>query len=38
VKRECMPREEVPIQGMCEEEFVLAGAVIEVGVVDFGGE
>jgi hypothetical protein len=33
-----MPREKVPMQGMHEEEVVLAGAVVEVGVVDFGGE
>jgi hypothetical protein len=33
-----MLREEVPMQGMREEEIVLAGVVIEVGVVDFGSE
>jgi hypothetical protein len=33
-----MPREEVLMQGMHEEEFILAGVVVEVGVVDFGSE
>jgi hypothetical protein len=33
-----MLREEVPMQGMREEEIVLAGVVIEVSVVDFGSE
>jgi hypothetical protein len=34
----CTPREEMPMLGMCEEEVVLAGGVVEVGVVDVGGE
>jgi hypothetical protein len=33
-----MPREEVLMQGMHEEEVILAGVVVEVGVVDFGSE
>jgi hypothetical protein len=33
-----MPREEMPMQEMHEEEVVLAGAVIAVNVVDVGGE
>jgi hypothetical protein len=33
-----MPREEMPMQGMREEEVVLANAVIEVDVVDISGE
>jgi hypothetical protein len=33
-----MSREEVLMQGMCEEEVVLAGAIIEVSIVDVGGE
>jgi hypothetical protein len=37
-KRVCKPREEMPMQGRCEEEVVLAGAIIEVGVVDVSGE
>jgi hypothetical protein len=38
VKRACMSREEVPMQGMRQEEVVLADAVIKVDVVDIGGE
>jgi hypothetical protein len=34
----CKPREEMPIQGIHEEEVVLAGALIEMGVVDVGVE
>jgi hypothetical protein len=34
----CMPREDMLMQGMREEEVVLAGAVIEVDVVDIGDE
>jgi hypothetical protein len=33
-----MPREDMLMQGMREEEVVLAGAVIEVDVVDIGDE
>jgi hypothetical protein len=33
-----MPREEMPVQGMREEEVILAGAVVEVSVVDVDGE
>jgi hypothetical protein len=33
-----MPREEVSMQGMHEEEVVLAGAVVQVDVVDFSDE
>jgi hypothetical protein len=33
-----MPREEMSMQGMHEEEVILANAVIEVDVVDIGGE
>jgi hypothetical protein len=33
-----MPREEMLMQGMCKEEVILASVVIEVGVVDVGGE
>jgi hypothetical protein len=33
-----MPREEILIQGIHEEEVVLAGAPVEVGVVDVNGE
>jgi hypothetical protein len=33
-----MPREDMLMQGMCKEEVVLAGAVIEVDVVDIGDE
>jgi hypothetical protein len=33
-----MPREEIPMQGMHEEEVVLAGTVVEVDVVDVSGE
>jgi hypothetical protein len=33
-----MPREEVLMQGMHEEEVVLAGAVVQVDVVDFSDE
>jgi hypothetical protein len=28
----------MPMQGMCEDEVVLVGAIIEVGIVDVGGE
>jgi hypothetical protein len=33
-----MLREEMSMQGMHEEEVVLAGVVVEVGVVDVDGE
>jgi hypothetical protein len=33
-----MPREEMPMQGMREEEVISAGAVIDISVVDVGGE
>jgi hypothetical protein len=33
-----MPREEMPVQGMREEEVILAGDVVEVCVVDVDGE
>jgi hypothetical protein len=33
-----MPREEIPMQGMHEEEVVLAGTIVEVDVVDVSGE
>jgi hypothetical protein len=33
-----MPRQEMPMQGMCEEEVILADTVIEICVVDVGGE
>jgi methanogenic corrinoid protein MtbC1 len=33
-----MSREEMPMQGMHEAEVILAGAVIEVDVVDVGGK
>jgi hypothetical protein len=33
-----MPREEMLRQGMHEEEFLLASAVVEVDVVDVSGE
>jgi hypothetical protein len=33
-----MPREEMPMQGMHEEEVDLVDAAIKVGVVDVGGE
>jgi hypothetical protein len=33
-----MPREEIPMQGMHEEEVVLAGTVVEVDVVDVSSE
>jgi hypothetical protein len=33
---ECKPREEMLIQGICEEEVVLTDALIEVGVGDIG--
>jgi hypothetical protein len=38
VKRVCKPREEMPMQGMREEQVVLIGDVVEVSVVDVGGE
>jgi hypothetical protein len=34
----CKPREEMLMQGICEEEVVLAGALIEVGIADVGVE
>jgi hypothetical protein len=34
----CKLREEMLMQGMHEEEVVLVGALIEVSVVDVGGE
>jgi hypothetical protein len=33
-----MPREEIPMQGMHEEEVILAGTIVEVDVVDVSGE
>jgi hypothetical protein len=33
-----MLRQEMPMQGMCEEEVILADIVIEICVVDVGGE
>jgi hypothetical protein len=30
----CKPREEMPMLGIHEEEFVLAGSLIEVGIAD----
>jgi hypothetical protein len=33
-----MPREELKMQDMHEEEVVLASVVIEISVVDFSGE
>jgi hypothetical protein len=33
-----MLREEMPMQGIREEEVILAGAFIKVGVVDISGE
>jgi hypothetical protein len=33
-----MPREEVSMQGMREEEVILASAIVKVGIVDFSGE
>jgi hypothetical protein len=38
VKRACKPREEMHMQGMCEEEVILVSAVIEVSIVDVGDE
>jgi hypothetical protein len=38
VKRACKLRDEMPMQGMREEQVVLAGTVIEVSVVDVDGE
>jgi hypothetical protein len=38
VKRACKLREEMSMQGMHEEEVVLVGAMVEVGVVDVGSE
>jgi hypothetical protein len=38
VKRACIPREEMLMQGMCEEEVISAGTVIDIGIVDVGGE
>jgi hypothetical protein len=38
VKRVCMQREEMSMQGMHEDEVVLASTVVEVGVVDVSGE
>jgi hypothetical protein len=38
VKRACMPREEMSMQGMHQEEVVLVVVVVEVDVVDVGGE
>jgi hypothetical protein len=34
----CKPREEMPMQGMCKEEVVLVGVVVEVSVVDINSE
>jgi hypothetical protein len=33
-----MLREAMPMQGMHEEEVILAGTIVEVGVVDIGSE
>jgi hypothetical protein len=33
-----MLREEMSMQWMCKEEVVLAGTIVEVGVVDVSGE
>jgi hypothetical protein len=33
----CKPRDEMPMQGMREEEVVLASTIIEICVVDVGG-
>jgi hypothetical protein len=33
-----MPREEMSMQEMHEEEVILAGAIVEVGVVDVSSE
>jgi hypothetical protein len=33
-----MPREEVSMHWMREEEVVLVGAIVEVSIVDVGGE
>jgi hypothetical protein len=30
----CKPREEMPMQWICDEEVVLAGALIEVAIAD----
>jgi hypothetical protein len=38
VKRVCKPREEMLMQGMCEEQVILAGAVIEINIVVISGE
>jgi hypothetical protein len=38
VKRACKPREEMPMQGMHEEEVILAGYVIEASIVDIDSE
>jgi hypothetical protein len=35
-KRACNMREEMPMQGMHEEEIILASALFDVGVVDIG--
>jgi hypothetical protein len=37
-KRVFKSREDMPMQGLREMEVILAGAVIEVGIVDVGGE
>jgi hypothetical protein len=37
-KRACKPREEMSVQGTSEEEVILAGAVVEVGVAVVGWE
>jgi hypothetical protein len=31
-------RGEMSMQGMCEEQVILAGALVDVGIVDIGGE
>jgi hypothetical protein len=38
VKRVCKPREEMPMQGMREEQVILAGAIIEINIVVISGE
>jgi hypothetical protein len=38
VKRACMSREEMSMQGMREEEVVLTSAVVKVSVVNAKGE
>jgi hypothetical protein len=37
-KRVCKSREEMLMQGMCEEEVVLADTLVDVGIVDISSE